>query len=101
MMSFKRKVKFTTPEPAQKMYTLKALVIMGTELPNPTVLKKKVQIRISIGHHDATTEPMAWTAGLVKWDKLLMMDDLNFPVAGGQVCIDYTIFINRLYDIYY
>lgn len=97
MMPFRRKVKITTPEPAQKLYTLKALVIMGTELPNPSVSKKKLQIRVSIGHYDMATQPAVWADGLVKWENLLMLDELKFPVVdvncpGEQVCFDVLFF---------
>ena len=90
--SFSRKIKAPLPnlEPALKKYTLKAIVVTGSELPEryetSKLRNKKYAIRISVGIHEKMTdfgEPKR--GGVIDWHQTLHLNDLDLPVDTGSL----------------
>ena len=88
IIPFSRKVKappMMGPEsikPKSKFYSLKALLIAGSELPifhNVTLSVKNMQVRISIGQYDSVSNPRPNKNGLVEWNELMHYDGIELP----------------------
>jgi hypothetical protein len=88
IIPFRRKVKpppMSGPEsikPKSTFFSLKALVISGSELPtfhNITLSAKNMQVRISIGPYDIVTNPRPNKEGLVEWNEFISYDGIDLP----------------------
>ena len=70
-------------EPAQRRYTLKALVVSGTELPqfvdakNP-LKKQKLQVLISVGKYELFTQRAECVRGVSEWNEYLTQE-VDYP----------------------
>ena len=91
IMPFSRKIKAPLPslEPALKKYSLKAIVVTGSELPyrfeTSKLRPKKYAVRISIGINEKITEFIEPKGGIIDWHQTLHMNDLDFPVDTGNL----------------
>jgi hypothetical protein len=70
-------------EPRQTEYTLKVLVVGGSEVPQFTdvnpLYKQNMQVKICIGHHEAATKYVKNEKGTCRWNELLRVGPVKLP----------------------
>ena len=88
MEPFRKSIR-AKPDPPTQRYSLKALVVSGTELPEfvdpkNLIKKPKLQVQIAIGQYEMFTQRVECNQGVCEWGEYLQ-EEVDFPIDETQV----------------